>query len=335
MQLFDTLIVGQGIAGSLMAYRLHQQNKSFKVLDAGHPNSASRVAAGMFTPVSGKRKTIDKDILDQIKKAVKIYREIEELLGKNFLHLEDVYQFFNNEEDKALLLSKAVLPEYEKILKDHPGALHGFEGENGAVVVRHSGWVDCQLLIDSFRQWLESNALLLDEQFNYSALQIENEFFHYKNLQFEKIIFCEGYRAADNPFFTAQNIIPCKGDIISIHKENIDTTSIIKRNNFYMLPAGNQVLKVGATYRWHNNDETLQAQDRKELELAAASILKDDNFTTLNHQTAIRATTPGREVIATAHPSIKNMFMLNGLGTKGILNGPWYSEKLMNLIFQN
>ena len=100
-----------------------------------------------------------------------------------------------------------------------------------------------------------------------------------------------------------------------------------------MLPAGNQVLKIGATYKWHDSNETLQAESRRELELAAANILTDNNFITVNHQTAIRATTPGREVIATTHAFIKNMYMLNGLGTKGILNGPWYTKKLMEIIF--
>ena len=333
MQQFDTLIVGQGIAGSLMAYRLHQDKRSFKVMDAGHANSASRVAAGMFTPVSGKRKTIHQDVLKQIENAIAVYRAIEVLLGKNFLHLKNVYQLFDKEVDKALLLSKAALPEYKNILLQPPHPLPGLKDEAGAIAINHSGWVDCPLFIHSFRQWLEAEEMLLNEPFDYPALQIKNDLFYYKDLQFKQLVFCEGYRAAVNPFFTEQNIIPCKGDIIGIITDGVSVSSIIKKDNFYMLPAGNQVLKVGATYRWHNSDETLQAESRRELELVAATMLTDNNFTTVSHQTAIRATTPGREVIATAHASIKNMYMLNGLGTKGILNGPWYTKKLMEIIF--
>ncbi|MFN9114214.1 MAG: FAD-binding protein [Bacteroidota bacterium] len=51
----DYIIVGQGLAGSLMAYRLWQHQKTLVVIDAGSTHTSSHIAAGMFTPISGKR----------------------------------------------------------------------------------------------------------------------------------------------------------------------------------------------------------------------------------------------------------------------------------------
>ena len=114
--------------------------------------------------------------------------------------------------------------------------------DGGGVTVKHSGWVDCPLLIASFRQWLHNGELLIEELFNYGSLQIQSGFFQYNGMQFRNIVFCEGYRAAANPFFN-DTLIPCKGDIISIAARDTCTRGIIKKNAFYMLPAEEGIKK--------------------------------------------------------------------------------------------
>ena len=99
MQKTNTLIVGQGIAGCLVAYLLHQQGIPFKVMDPGLPGTASRVAAGMFSPISGKRKTVQPAVLQEIADAVQQYRSIEKLLGTDLLHLSDIYQVYGSAEE--------------------------------------------------------------------------------------------------------------------------------------------------------------------------------------------------------------------------------------------
>ena len=69
----NTLVVGQGIAGTLVAYMLYLNKIPFTVMDTGDANSSSRIAAGMFTPISGKRKTIHPLVSEQIRYAIKIY----------------------------------------------------------------------------------------------------------------------------------------------------------------------------------------------------------------------------------------------------------------------
>lgn len=328
---FNTLIVGQGIAGSLLAFQLHRQQRSFKVLDAGHANSASRVAAGMFTPVSGKRKTMHTDFFQQLKLAVDTYRQVEFMLGTSILHLENVYQLFDNEPEKEWLTGKALLPEYRDIFQLEFPSPAGINTGLGGIAIKHSGWVDCPLLINSFRQWLLSNQLLVDELFDYGALQTGPGTLRYNGMQFNNIVFCEGYRAAANPFFNVP-LIPCKGDIISIAAKNTGTNVIIKKNAFYMLPGAGGIRRVGATFKFHESKEALQAGDRQQLEQATASMLDGIPFKTVHHHSAIRATTPGQQVIARQHPSMPHLFMLNGLGTKGILLGPWYAAEMVEML---
>src|SRR5690606_14851299 len=50
----DFLLVGQGIAGTLLSYRLIKNGKRVHVIDQPEKNTCSRVAAGLFNPVTGR-----------------------------------------------------------------------------------------------------------------------------------------------------------------------------------------------------------------------------------------------------------------------------------------
>ncbi len=51
----DYLIIGQGIAGTFLSYYLEKENRSFFVIDNNKPSAASRIAAGIINPVTGRR----------------------------------------------------------------------------------------------------------------------------------------------------------------------------------------------------------------------------------------------------------------------------------------
>lgn len=51
----DYIIVGQGLAGSLIALNLLRRGKSVRVIDDGHKHAASKVAAGLINPITGRR----------------------------------------------------------------------------------------------------------------------------------------------------------------------------------------------------------------------------------------------------------------------------------------
>jgi len=57
----------------------------------------------------------------------------------------------------------------------------------------------------------------------------------------------------------------------------------------------------------------------------------ESSYTTIDHKAAIRPTTHNREVIAMQHAEHKGMFMLNGLGSKGVLLGPWWARHIVQL----
>ena len=51
----DFIIVGHGLAGSVMAHHLIERGQKVLVLDAGLPNSASAVSVGLVNPLIGPK----------------------------------------------------------------------------------------------------------------------------------------------------------------------------------------------------------------------------------------------------------------------------------------
>lgn len=319
--------MGQGIAGSLMAFKLHQKNIPFVVMDPAPDNSSSLVAAGMFTPITGKRKTVDPLTLQQIPFAIACYQSIELLLGKSLIYLDNIYQVFDNEKEKEDLLIKANKPGFKNYIITNPKQLPGIKQPFGAVEIIHSGWVDCIAFIHSTRDWLKKNNAWINGTFDYTKLNTNNAVVEYDQ-NFNNIIFCEGYRSMDNPFFKDAAIVPCKGDVLTLTCEGLADTHIIKKSGIYLVRIGDNTFKAGATYQWHNRSTQPDENSKKEIEIKLNGLL-ESGYKINNHLSGIRPTTHNRQVIAKQHAVYKNMFMLNGLGTKGVIQGPWWASHLV------
>jgi len=328
----NTVIVGQGIAGSLLAFMLHQKNIPFLLIDQSSQSTASQIAAGMFTPLSGKRKTIQPLSLQQIPFAINVYKEISKLIGYNILHLTNIYQLFDSAGEQSQLQSKYLEPSFAPYIKSISNYLPGTNNNNGAYEVTHSGWVNCEYWMRYFKIWLKNNGRLLEAKFVYPDLQINEDKMEYNGIEFKNIFFCEGYKAINNPFFN-EIIIPCKGDVLTIASEHFVTDKIIKKNGIYLVPLESNSFKAGATYQWNNDSEKPEEASKLLIEGELKNMLLNP-FKVINHQSAIRPTTQNREVIIKQHQYHKGMYMFNGLGTKGVLQGPWWADRIVELCMQ-
>ena len=323
----DTLIIGQGIAGSLRAHLLHQLNVSFIVIDPGYANTSSRIAAGMFTPVTGKRKTIQPRVQEQIELAISTYRSIEQTLNISILHQQNIYQVFHSIAEQNEFSDRAAEASFRNFILPNPERVAHIKDEAGACEITHSGWVDCDTWINGVADWLNKRGAFIKGQFVYQDLHIGKITMEYQGIVCNNIIFCEGYQAIHNPFFQDEHIIPCKGNVLTIQFDNLTCERIIKKNGLYLVPSGNN-FKAGSTYQW-NNATTAPDDDSADILRTKLDDMLADKYIVLDHQAAIRPTTQNREVIARQHATHKGMFILNGLGTRGILQGPWWARRII------
>ncbi|HEY9114353.1 MAG TPA: FAD-binding oxidoreductase [Bacteroidales bacterium] len=333
MKKFDYLIVGQGIAGSLLAYFLVKRNKSFLVVDEVHTGSASRIAAGIFNPITGRRfvKTWMADEIFPF--AEETYRELELFLGKKVFHQMNVIRKFGGQAEYREWELKCTLPSYQAYLEDTLAKKNTSGDDFGLVEIKNSGWLDVQTFTDSFRSRLLEEKILLETEFDGLDLVFENENILWKDFTFSKVIFCEGYRVLDNPFFKQLPFTHAKGEILTIRAKKLKLEKILSKGIF-ILPIGNHLFKVGSTYDWNDLDEKPTEQGKKELAEKLEKII-GNKFEIVSHRAGIRPTVIDRRPILGFHPVFSNLGILNGMGTKGISLAPFFANHFVEFLLDN
>lgn len=322
----DCLIVGQGIAGTLMAYRMVRAGKRVVVVDPGHSQTSSRVAAGMFTPVSGKRMALTPNVRELLDELYLLYPEMETFLQAEFLHRVPIYHAFATVKEQNDLMSRLDEPGFAQYVNASPESEKGVIEPFGAFEVKESGWVDLPGMLDAFRKYFLQNQELLEEELDYSLIQREADGFSYRQMHFRQIVFCEGYRAVKNPFFMDLQIIPCKGDVLEIRSTTAPRNRIVKKG-CYVVHIREDEFRVGSTYEWGRDDEEPTPASREILETKLQELM-DLKYDVFGHTCGIRPTTRTREPIIAIHPEMRGMYALNGLGAKGVMHGPLESLKL-------
>jgi glycine oxidase len=329
--MIDYLIVGSGIAGISFAEIALQNNKSIVVFDNASQNS-SKIAGGIYNPVILKRFSevwkakLQMDFLDVF------YMAIENRLNIKLDHKIPVLRkFFSIEEQNnwfvaADKLNLAPFLSTQILHKKYKGiqSPHGF-GE-----VLHTGFVDTSLLLDSYHFYLASNALFNNTSFDYSQLISKDDCLIYKEYKAKNIIFAEGFGLINNPFFNYLPLDGTKGELFIIKAPNLNLDCILN-SSIFILPLGNDLFKVGATYDWKDKTNTPSDEGKKEL-LEKITELLECKFEIINHFAGIRPTVRDRRPLVGTHPKYPSMHILNGLGTRGVMLGPSMALDLFNLI---
>lgn len=318
-QTSNFLIVGQGLAGSLLFWELFRKGYSVAVVDEGLPITSSKVAAGMFNPINTKRFTVSSKSETAIPEALELYRSMENELGISIIHMQNIYNVFGNNKEANDYTTKLDHPFFKQYTNGNPEPEAHINQPFGAFEVGLSGWIDLKTMLAAVRSFIAENHVLLEERFEYNLLKQQEGKWIYKNITTETVVFCEGFNANSNPYFPDLNIIPCKGDVLEFEAPLLHPTRVIKKG-IYIVPLGNGKFRCGSNYKWENADPQPYAADKEELEQKLKDLI-DVPFTITAHIAAIRPTTKTRETVIAKHPIHSNMYALNGLGTKGVVNG--------------
>jgi glycine/D-amino acid oxidase-like deaminating enzyme len=333
----DFIIVGQGLAGTFLSFHLHKENKSFIVIDVLNENSASRVSSGIINPVTG-RNFVKAWMIDAlIPVAVNAYAEIEKLLGRQYFFQKTIHKYFPNEAVAGFFQTKASTEENKKFISSvAPENLLSDklnEAHHGAAAISPAYFVDCKNLIEDYSLWLLNNNWLLAETFDYAALEISENGVTYKDINAKYIIFCEGYKAKNNPWFNYLPMVGNKGDFLLVSIPNFPKEYLVN-HGIFIVPLHNDIFWVGSNYQHTFEDESPQENNRIELEEKLQAALKVP-FKVLQHSCGIRPTIVERRPVVGIHPKYKSLGILNGLGTKGVSLAPYFSQQLAAAFLYN
>ncbi len=323
---YDYLIIGGGLAGFQFAHQLKKNNKSFLVFDPKNKNTSTTIAAGMFTPISGKRMTINWKADELIEELKNTFLEIEQELKCRLIHFENTHQAFGNNKEANDLWSKMENESFGKYIVETSTCEPYLNAPDGCFEVNQTGWVETGLYIESYAKLLGDENCLIHEILDYNKLVQTENGWQYGSYIFDKVICCEGYHAIQNPYFNWLPFKLAKGQVLLISCPEINTEKIIKKG-VYMVHQGEQMYKVGATYEWDDLDEIPNEKGRAFLESKLKNMLNMP-FEIMDQYAGVRPATRDRKAFLGVHPQIPNLFIFNGLGTKGVFQAPYLAKHL-------
>lgn len=330
----DYLIIGTGLAGIAFTETCLQNNKSVWVINNNSQNSTT-IAGGLYNPVVLKRFTKIWEAEAQLELSIPFYKKLEKKLNEKFLFEVPLLRKLNSIEEQNNWFTASDKPTLSKYLNTTLETLPNkcISNHYKFGKVNQTGFLDTKKLKETYTNYLVSITSYVQETFDYSDLIIEEDFIQYKNIKAKQIVFAEGFGLHSNPYFNNLPLDGTKGELFIIKAENLNLDKIIN-SSIWILPIGNDLYKVGATYNWADKTTNQTEEGKNEL-LSNLKDLISCEFEIVEHLAGIRPTVKDRRPLLGKHQEHKNMFILNGLGTRGVLFAPYLSDKLFQYIENN
>ncbi|MEN3940172.1 FAD-dependent oxidoreductase [Prosthecobacter sp. SYSU 5D2] len=325
------LIIGQGLAGTALAWQLHLRGLAFIVVDRDEESTSSKVAAGLVTPITGMRLNLNWRYNVLYPEAIEFYKGIEVRLKRRFYHEVPIVRLLRDEKAAALWEKRRLQPEVQPYLAAVDGALVNgalFNNPHGGFEQQHSGWLDTAAFLAASRVYFESLGLWQRGEVTPDALIQDGSGVIWKGGDFTQAVFCTGWEAAQHPWFDWVPFQSARGTVLTMQADTGGETRIINCG-CWLLPRDDGSLRAGPTYELDFADPCTPSPAALEgLEQKLRRLLKVD-YTITGSQTGVRPIIKGHQAMIGRHPARPQIAFMNGLGSKGVLRAPWVARQLV------
>lgn len=334
MECVDYLLVGQGVAGTVLGYSLISRGYSVKIIDEKRSVTSSLVAAGLFNPITGRKRNKTWLCDELFNFLPSFYKEMEKTLKADFYHPMDLYFPYEDIQSKNELIAKTASPSIASYIKEtinesYKNILKQYEG--GFVVTR-SGWIDVPAMLNAFHCLLTEKDAFSEEKFETAFLRFEEGHVVYKNIKASKVIFCKGRHEAADSFFDYLPFTLAKGEVLEIEIPDLPETLILNKGVF-ILPLGNHRFKVGSSFIWCNPEDSDEPSEKGLAEIyEKLEGLINLPYKVISIKAAIRPTVRDRKPMMGLHPDNQLVGIFNGLGSKGVSIAPYFADHYIDFL---
>lgn len=321
------LIIGQGLAGTALAWRLHERGVPFVIVDREEPVTCSKVAAGLITPVTGMRLKVSWRFEVFYPDALRFYRQIGKRLGTRVFFPRGYVRLLKNEQERQKWPKR--LRESEVGPFVHPQAPQ----LDPAIVTlphegfqqRHAAWLDTVTYLEASRRFF--GEAYRKATIAPSEVLDDAEGIVWRGERFSHVVWAQGWQAAKHPLFKWVPFQNALGTILT-SKADLKGERRILNRGCWVIPRADGTLRAGSTYEWSFPDPPAGSPGM----IADLETKLRDFFAVpvevLGSQSAVRPIVKGRQALLGAHPSHPRVLFFNGLGSKGSLRAPWLARHL-------
>lgn len=308
------LIIGQGIAGTLLSFELFNAGIPFHVIDQVDPTCASWASGAVLNPYSGRTIKGVSRRSHMYEVARSKYQQMETLIGSKILHPTPLLVFDAVETD-----TRPAIPET---------LLIPFRQKDNLQLFEEVALVDNTLLLKEWRNFLEQNQFITNGRFDFDQLSYQDTPVRYQDKLYSKIIFCTGVAAHSSPLFSRLRFTQNRGDVLLIRSAQLDRNYIYQKDKLRLLPRSEHTFWCGSNYLWAYDDMVPNQEWAAQTITQLKHWLQTD-FEVQDHFCAKRPTTAGQIPFIGWHPLFPNIGICNGLGTKGFSAGPLWIENFV------
>lgn len=331
----DFLIVGQGLAGSLLAWSLLQRGKQVVVAEDHHRTSSSIAAAGLINPVTGQRLVKGKEVDECLASAQQCYRTLEQRFDTTLLHEIPMQRLISDSKLLEAWQQRSGDPAYRPYLGDYfPSGASGMplNDPHGSFRQTHTGYLAVGTLLARLRDELMARDAYIAARISHDELHLSADGVQWGELRATQVIFCEGYLAQQNPWFSWLPLQPAKGEILTLDGYG-QLPEVIVNGGHWLLPLADGHHKLGATFEREQLDETLTTEARRELLAALPELLHEPpECRVVDHRAGVRPGTRDKQPFLGVHPQHAPLAIFNGFGSRGSLLIPWHAELFADVL---
>ncbi len=324
------LIIGQGLAGTSLAWQLWRRGTRFRIVDPDEPVTSSKIAAGLIAPITGMRLSLHENYAAWLCEAVRFYRDRERALGVRLLHARGHLHLFKNEGAQARWQKrKQELAVQPFIHRKAPRIPHDvFHHEHGGVQTRHAGWLDTAAYLSASQRAFDSLGCFMRGTVEQQDLIHTKDGVSWHGEDFGHAVFCTGWRAARMPWFDWVPFEPARGTILTARVDLHGERRLIN-SGCWVVPLDDDIARIGSTYETRFTDpHGFDPEAMNELHAKIARLIKTP-VQIEAQASAVRPVIRLQRTLIGTHPAHPRIGFFNGLGSKGALRAPAFARTLV------
>lgn len=323
----NILIIGQGIAGTTLAWELQRRGVDFMVVDRPLAETASRVAAGLVNPLTGRAFRTGWRQDECLNAAFTFYPETESALQGSWWQKTPIFRELETEEQQDIWKNR----QTDEASASYAGPFFpwptGWEGHGKAAYTRGAAVLHVEAFVNAARkQWL-SDGHFIEGEIQSDDLIAEGDSFRWHDTLYTHVVWCTGWEVGLHPAMTPLKGRPSKGTILDLTLHDLTWQAgvlhfghwLVHRDNFW---------RFGATYAWTwEQPGAAEAPAIQELMLSIVQRYRG-SMDCLRARAAVRPIIRRSQPVAGAIPKLPGQYVFSGLGSKGVTTAPWTATTL-------